>query len=285
MLKLVNNLTKKLLSVADNESQATFEVWLFLEKVTQQSRISLLARGYELSAAQQQELATMVAERVLENKPLAYILGDVPFAGISILVRPPILIPRPETEEMVLWIIETFKEYAHMPLVVLDMCTGSGCIALALAAAFPAWQLIGVDVNPAAIALAQENQRVLGLKNVKFEQGSLFDPGSWELPVDLVVSNPPYVNRAFLERVGSDVLKWEDHAALFAEHEGWAFYDALIDVAKRLMSNKTSIKPHVIMEFGVDQANMGQYLLDRGCESIEVKHDAAGLNRWAGCRI
>lgn len=285
MLHLVNDIAKKLLPIVNDQGQAIFEAWLLIEKAAQLPRALLIAQFRSLTAMQEKKLATLVAQRVEDKMPLAYVLGDVAFAGISLVIRPPILIPRPETEEMVLWVIERFKHRAQESLVVLDVCTGSGCIALAIATAFPSWSVIGIDINSLAIDLAQENQQLLKLSNVRFEVGSLFQSQQWAVPADLIISNPPYIDRARIDRVTNDVLAWEDHQALFAESSGWVFYEGLINLSKRIIKYSTSDTPHVIAEFGVDQENMGQYLFDNGCRSIEIKNDIAGLNRWAGWQI
>jgi release factor glutamine methyltransferase len=186
---------------------------------------------------------------------------------------------------MVLHVISLFTGVAHQPLRVLDMCTGSGCIGLALAAAFPAWRVLGIDINPAALALAQENKRELGLINIEFELGSLFNPEPWARTFDLIISNPPYINHASRQLMSNDVLEWEDPNALFADNDGAIFYDKLISLAYRCLSPAQGELPGLVMEFGVDQKNMAEYLLDKGCRSVKIHNDSAGLARWAGCQI
>lgn len=285
MLQILNKLIQQLLPVAGSEQQAQFEAWLLLEKVTGKSRVVLLAHKVSLTSAQQQHLDELVSDRVQKNKPMAYILGNVPFANLSLIVRPPTLIPRPETEEMVLWIIEQFQDVANEPLRVLDACTGSGCIALALAATFPAWQVVGIDISTEALALAEENRQALGLSNVTFQQQSLFEDGPWLQPLDLIVSNPPYIAYASRHLVGEDVLAWEDERALFADGEGWVFYERLVQLAKRNAQDDATTKPNLIVEFGVDQHSMKQFLLNHCATSIQLCNDSAGLKRWAGTRI
>lgn len=281
---MINNLIKKLEAIAGSTEQAQYEAWLLLEKITGLSRVILLVKGQPLTLGQQKALDELVEQR-LQGKPLAYILGDIPFAGITLAIRPPILIPRPETEEMVAWVINRFAQYRDEPIVVLDMCTGSGCIALALAAAFPAWQIVGVDINPAAVELAQENKNMLALNNVSFILGSLFNSVMWARPFDFIVSNPPYISEFSCSLVGKDVLAWEDKGALFADDNGYAFYHELIAQAKKLITVPHEDRLHLIFEFGVDQKDMAQYLSQKGCRSIEIHKDCAGVNRWSGCQI
>lgn len=285
MQQILIDLAQKLLPAAQTLQQARTEAWLLLEKVTGKNRTTLLTTTAPLSLAQHKQLNELVDERVKTNKPLAYILGTVPFGDLTLLIRPPILIPRPETEEMVYWIIKKFSAHAKEPLIVFDLCTGSGCIALALAAAFPCWNIIGIDINPVAINLAEENKKLAGLNNVTFKQGSIFTPSNWATPCDLIVSNPPYINRQSINLVGHDVLAWEDEQALFADKEGWAFYEAIAQLGKQILAPQNIKHPNLIWEFGVDQTIMDIFLRQSGYRSIEINKDCAGLNRWAGSQV
>ena len=278
-------LAQKLLPAAKTVQQARSEAWCLLEKTTGKSRASLLATTTSLTKEQQEQLNTMVDERVNDNKPLAYILGTIPFVNLELLTRPPILIPRQETEEMVCWIIKTFAAHAQEPLVVFDLCTGSGCIALALAKAFPRWHITGIDINPAALALAEDNKKLTGLHNVTFKQGSIFAPNDWATRCDLIVSNPPYINRASINLVGHDVLAWEDENALFANNNGWAFYEEIAQLGKQILTPTNTSHPNLIWEFGVDQVIMDKFLLQSGYRSVEINKDSGGLDRWAGCQV
>lgn len=284
-MQLVSKFAQKLMPAVLNEQQAFFEAWLLIEKATGKKRVSLLAHNQVLTPSQVNQVEQWIVERVEHKKPLAYILGNVPFGAITLAIRHPILVPRPETEEMAAWIIEQYRMRAQEPLVVLDLCTGSGCIALALAHAFPAWKVIGVDSNPAAIELADENRRALKVENATFYQASVFEEGVWRQSCDLIVSNPPYINQSSRDLVSPEVLAWEDEKALFADDEGWAFYELLVKLA-RLLVRPTSLSiSTLIFEFGADQDSMEEFLLNRGCRSIEIHRDAAGIKRWAGSQV
>ncbi len=289
MLRRVRDLAEKLLSVAQTEDQAVFEAWVLLEKVTGKRRVDLLVSAKLLTRAEEEDLAQCVQARVVDGCPLAYVVGTVPFTGLTLFVRQPILIPRPETEEMVCWIIETFKNYADKPLRILDMCTGSGCIALALAHAFPAWSCVGVDISAAAIALAQDNKKLIQAGNVDFLQGSLFDELPYKNEFDLIVSNPPYVGRESEHRVGKDVLQWEDHGALFASEGGMAFYRELLVKAPSLLKKKSILveknKPRLVFEIGIDQQDIESFCSVRGAHEIAVFCDSDGIGRWVGCLV
>lgn len=281
MQQLLIELAKKLLPAAQTLSQARAEAWHLLEKVTGLSRATLLTSTTPLTPDQEALLADLIDDRVKNHKPLAYILGTIPFVNLTLLTRPPILIPRPETEEMVTWIIKKFAAHANEPLIVFDLCTGSGCIALALAAAFPRWHITGIDINPAAIDLAEDNKKLTGLHNVAFKKGSIFAPAAWATQCDLIVSNPPYVSTASTHLVGRDVLAWEDPQALFAKNEGWAFYEEIIRIGKHILAPQNTSHPTLIFEFGVDQQKMDEFLSKNSCQSIKTHQDHAGIKRWA----
>ncbi|PIA15810.1 S-adenosyl-L-methionine-dependent methyltransferase [Coemansia reversa NRRL 1564] len=180
-------------------------------------------------------LRQAVSDRVDRHKPLQYIIGDQPFGNAKIGIRPPVLIPRWETEEWVLRLTNMIKEQqdtcrtgqlpAHMK--ILDACTGSGCIALGLACELPANSacVTGVDISPDAIALARDNleRNTHSLKNtVNFHRvdlqspKALYDLREMETQWHMLVSNPPYVTAAEYEQLEPDVRDWEDVRALLA---------------------------------------------------------------------
>ncbi|KAJ2738220.1 hypothetical protein H4R23_001296 [Coemansia sp. Cherry 401B] len=182
------------------------------------------------SSVQWAWLRQAVSDRVEKNKPLQYILGNQPFGKASIATRPPVLIPRWETEEWMLKLSELInstraEQAGNQPLRILDACTGSGCIALGLACELAAdsARITGVDNSPHALALAADNlaRNAKQLRNkVDFHELDLQSPGAlarlqahgpqW----DMVVSNPPYVTPAEYAQLEADVRDWEDMRAL-----------------------------------------------------------------------
>lgn len=278
--KRINEIKQRLLAVVQDPDQAAYEAWLLLEKATGLSRVALLTSCKNILPEQQVRLDELLHERIDLKKPLAYVLGTVFFSDLELFVQPPILIPRPETEQMVEWITEKFKNRANDSLLVFDLCTGSGCIALALAARFPAWRVIGVDNNPQAISLAEKNKASLGILNAAFIQASIFDD-DWLLECNLIVSNPPYVSKLSEHLVSTDALAWEDHNALFAANGGWVFYDRLLELAKKVVRPHADL-PSVVFEFGVDQQEMREYLIKNGFSKAFECKDMAGISRWAG---
>lgn len=175
-------------------------------------------------------------------RPIQHICGYTDFCGLRIQVSPDVLIPRPETEEMVLHVRRLIADSTlrASSLRVLDLCSGSGCIALSLKSFFADAVVCGVDISPKAVEMAQHNARRLELE-VQFNQGDvLADIPS--LPVsefDLIVSNPPYVMDSEREVMQSNVLDYEPHLALFVpDRDPLLFYRAIADYAAAHLSRK-----------------------------------------------
>lgn len=168
-----------------------------------------------------QDLATYERQvvRVCAGEPAQYVLGHAPFYGREFRVTPATLIPRQETEELVEWILETTTDTA---IRVLDVGTGSGAIALSLAAERPDWQLTATDISVAAVQVAQTNAQRLNV-DVTFKVGDLLAPVMGQR-FDIIVSNPPYIDRTELPEMDESVKRFEPQNALFAANHGLAFY-------------------------------------------------------------
>jgi release factor glutamine methyltransferase len=167
-----------------------------------------------------------VQQRLLQGEPVQYVLGKAEFCGRLFRVAPGVLIPRPETQELCQWILS-----ASAPSRILDIGTGSGCIACTLAAAWPTAAVTAWDVSADALAIARENAR-LGNVSVSFEQVDIFQPRTSEW--DLIVSNPPYICEK--ERVSMDrhVLDHEPSIALFVpDDDPLLYYRAIAQYARR----------------------------------------------------
>lgn len=163
--------------------------------------------------------------QLAQHRPAQYILGYAYFSEMALKVDERVLIPRSETEELVELILEENQEPS---LRVLDLCTGSGAIALALKKARPSWEVSASDISEKAIDLAKENANVQHL-DIDFQVSDLFDAISEEF--DIIVSNPPYISPTDHKEVGHNVLAYEPHLALFAEEEGYAIYRQIIEKA------------------------------------------------------
>ena len=212
-----------------------------------------------------------IQEQLLAHKPAQYIIGNSDFHGLTLKVDERVLIPRPETEELVELIL---SENPEKPLSVLDIGTGSGAIALALANSRPDWQITASDLSNDALALAAENAQSCGL-NLTFVQSDCFDAISGKF--DIIVSNPPYISEADKNEVGLNVLTSEPHMALFAEEDGYAVYRKIAEQAEEHLTEKGKI----YLEIGYKQGGGVRELFKNSFpqKRIRVLQDQFGKDR------
>lgn len=218
---------------------------------------------------------------VLELKnmvPLQYILGKADFYGMVLQVNPAVLIPRPETEELVDWVIKDNKD---KNVSILDVCTGSGCIALALKKNLPMATLTGVDFSVKALEVAIENAHELNM-DIEFVKGDALklalsiNPSDY----DIIVSNPPYVIVGEKQFMKKNVLEYEPHEALFVpENDPLLFYKAIGYFVKKSKRNAT-------LYFEINETK-GKELIallgDMGFKDITLRKDINGKDRMIKC--
>ena len=176
--------------------------------------------------AEEKQFVEEIYQQLAAHKPAQYIIGQAVFYGMQLKVDGRVLIPRPETEELVELILADNHEEN---LKILDIGTGSGAIALALAKNRPAWSVTAADISQEALALASENAKNQNLQ-IFFKKSDCFTE-IYE-KYDIIVSNPPYISRADESEVGLNVLHSEPHLALFADEDGLAIYRRIAEDAK-----------------------------------------------------
>ncbi|MER0123257.1 peptide chain release factor N(5)-glutamine methyltransferase [Streptococcus sp. ZJ93] len=196
-----------------------------------------------------ENLLELIFQQLAHHYPAQYIIGKADFHGLELMVDPRVLIPRPETEELVDLIL---AENPTENLSVLDIGTGSGAIAISLVKAQPNWKVTATDISLDALAVAQENahKQQVQLSFIKSDVWENIDG-----PFDMIVSNPPYIAREDVEEVGLNVLHSEPHIALFADEDGLVIYR---QIAKRAAEFLTE-KGKVYLETGYKQ---GQQVKD-----------------------
>ena len=174
-----------------------------------------------------------VVKRLQANEPFQYIMGEVHFADLNLKIDQRALIPRPETEELIDLILKLDEPFE----CILDLCTGSGCMALALQSKFLNAQVLGIDLSEDAIALARENALQTKL-DVEFVIGDVLQ---WQ-PVqafDLIVANPPYIPEQEAKLMAANVLDFEPHMALFVpDHDPLMFYKRIVAIANASLQSK-----------------------------------------------
>jgi release factor glutamine methyltransferase len=229
-----------------------------------------------LSADETNQYHSFVHERA-DGRPTQYITGHQEFWGLDLLVSEAVLIPRPETEHSVEAALELARAKSSVKKIV-DVGTGSGCIALALAKELPHHEIHATDISEAALAIAQENAERLGFPRVQFRKCDLLtgtDPGSY----DLVVSNPPYVGKDEPEKVQKIVRDWEPHVAVFGGATGLEIYERFVPQAFH------ALRPGgwLVMEIGYSIEQPIRDLLGAWSE-VEIKQDLQGIPRVAIAR-
>jgi len=252
---------------------------LVIERILGLSRADRVLRASE-SIEREKELELLdILERLKLEEPIQYILGKTEFYGLELTLNPHVLIPRPETEELVRWILDSTENKAPR---ILDLGTGSGCIPLALKNELPKAAVFGVDKSIEALDLARHNSKMLHL-DVEFRR---FDILKDSLPesefFDILVSNPPYVR--FSERVymKANVLKYEPEMALFVtDADPLIFYRRIIEIGSTHLSDKGLLFFEINEEYGQEILEL---LRDKGYAEIELRRDLNGRERMIKAR-
>lgn len=253
----------------DGEAQAI--VFLVLEKLFGLSRTDVLMGGLERLTAEQTAELEQVMLRLERGEPVQYVLGVADFDGMTLGVAPGVLIPRPETEELVEWIAEDFK-FAKR-LRILDIGTGSGCIALSLARRFTDASVTAWDISDDALRIASANAERLGL-DVEFKKRDALCTEVAEADVanyDIIVSNPPYICEKERVDMDNNVLQHEPETALFVpDNDPLLFYRAISDLAQKMLRSGGGLYFEINREYGKETAGMMSAM---GFDSVELRKD------------
>ncbi|KAJ3759136.1 S-adenosyl-L-methionine-dependent methyltransferase [Lentinula raphanica] len=227
-----------------------------------------------------------LVQRRLNHEPLQYIIGTQPFGPLhNLRVRPPVLIPRPETEDWVIRLAEHLSSSSSgRPLSLLDLGTGSGCIPLSLCHLCPNIVATGIDISPHATRLANENAEVCGIPHFRFKAflGDFVHPGfpkaeAISPPYDVLTSNPPYITPDDYLRLSDDVAKFEDPTALIGGSDGLAFYRVIASLVAR--QGFLSPKATVALEVDHSQADIVSDMLGPAGFKTSIWLDPWGKKR------
>lgn len=216
---------------------------------------------------------------LLNDMPLQYALGSTNFYGLTLKVGPGVLIPRPETAELVDLIV---KENEKDDLRVLDLCTGSGAIALALARNLPFSRVTALDISPEAIATTKENADSLKVK-LNIIQEDVFTPVFPSRSFDIIVSNPPYVDESEKEDMEANVLNYEPHIALFVpDNDPLRFYKRIAEIAQNSLAEGGKLYFEINPRHAAELTSM---LKGLGFLDVEILKDSHGKERFATAQI
>ena len=269
---------EELLRQSGVEDAATEALFMVASACNEKPSVLLTVRDEKLEDSVKELLKGWLERRIL-REPLQYILGETEFYGYPIKVTPDVLIPRPETEEIVDEAVKALKGVKNP--IVLDLCAGSGCIAVAIAKDIRGSRVIAIDASPKALAIAEENALLNNVeKSITFLEGDLFaslKASGFEFSFDLIASNPPYIKTGDIEALPPEVRLHEPRAALDGGTDGLTLIKRIIaDAPKYLKPGKA-----LLMEIGFGEAEeVKRIVSDTGLyRSFEIKKDLEGVER------
>lgn len=247
---------------------------LLSEDILNMKRITISQNLYAVVSGKKYEKFQKAITRLKNYEPIQYILGNTEFYGLLFQVNPSVLIPRPETEELVGWIIDDCKD--KQDISILDIGTGSGCIAVTLAKHLPTAKVYALDVSENALKLAKVNATNNEVE-VEFIEADILDGDLGNMQFDVIVSNPPYVREKEKEAMSANVLNHEPHLALFVKDD-----DALLFYRKITEISESILKPNGQLYFEINE-NLGQrtkeLLANNSFNNIELKMDIFDKDR------
>ena len=285
----------------EQETAAIFD--LLVAHVSGFSSRELLLKGISTEVQDEFTLLNYLSE-LKRGKPVQYLMGETVFFGLRFLVNSSVLIPRPETEELVAWVIEGCKDLAA--LKIIDIGTGSGCIAVSLKKYIVGSTVLGVDISKEALETAKSNA-LLNEVDVKFYQADVLDTAfsllddfplaanalidsnryddgcQVEAKYDVIVSNPPYITPGEKLQMHQNVMDHEPHLALFvSEERPLVFYEAIADFAKARLKSNGMLFFEINEHLGKETVEM---LSNKSFVDIELRKDMQGKDRMIRCSL
>ena len=265
------------LSSINDSGEAESFFYLILEEKRQLKRIDLALNPDLTFSDDEIQLWNSILDSLKKEIPIQYLLGKTSFYGLDFEVNLAVLIPRPETEELVEWIIKCNSKIERLKdLKILDIGTGSGCIAISLAKNIVNAEVFAIDVSEKALATAQKNAEINQVK-VTFLEKNILETDDLELQFDIIVSNPPYVRELEKQEIKRNVLDHEPHLALFVEDDNaLVFYRKIAELAQKNLSQNG------LLFFEINQY-LGKEMLDllekMNFKNIELRKDIYGNDR------
>jgi release factor glutamine methyltransferase len=254
---------------------------LVISEVTGLSKAKIKAFPEKELTTQQTEELEKILNRLQTGEPVQYIFGHTEFYGLPLKLNPSVLIPRPETEELVKWLLTSVNDDKLDVSNILDIGTGSGCIAIALKKNLPRVNVLATDVSTEALETATPNAD-MNKVDIKFIAADILSseveiPGIGSSKFDIIVSNPPYVTQHDKTLMHQNVVDFEPHTALFApENDPLVFYDAIADFAKKALSTKGLLFLEINENLGNETVEL---LKDKGFKKVVLTKDMSGRDR------
>jgi len=248
--------------------------YLMIEKITGFSRTEIIVNKNTHFSVEQHHVIESFIEKLKKNIPIQYILGETEFYGLCFTVNESVLIPRPETEELVDWI--RTENDRNSALKILDIGTGSGCIAISVKHEFPNSAVSAFDISEEALETAQSNADLNKLK-VHFSKVDILHTDNLEQKWDIIVSNPPYILENEKTNMEANVLEHEPHLALFVpDNDPLLFYRQITLFAQKHLNNNGKLYFEINRQFGAETIDL---LNKFGFTNVELRKDISGNDR------
>ena len=260
-----------------DEGEAESFFYLILEEKHQLKRIDLALQPDLVLSENEINNWNILLEQLKKEIPVQYLLGKTSFYGLDFEVNPNVLIPRQETEELVQWIIESSNEKAKsQKLKIVDIGTGSGCIAISIAKNIAHSKVFAIDVSENALATAQKNAEINNVK-VTFLNKNILETSDLEQQFDIIVSNPPYVRNLEKQEIKKNVLENEPHLALFVDdNDALIFYKKIAELALLNLSENGALYFEINQYLGKE---MIELLEKMNFKNVELRKDIYGNDR------
>lgn len=267
---------RSLLSSIYPDGEARAIAFLVFEDAFGVSRMDVYADKVRQFSEDERERLQRMSQLLSNGVPVQYVLGHCRFHGHTFSVSPAVLIPRPETEELVDWVVEEVMKQGLRTPRILDAGTGSGCIAVSLKMALPKAEIVAWDISEDALAVARENAHRLQT-DVTFCKVDMLRPFEQRATFDVIVSNPPYICQSEEKEMERNVTEHEPHTALFVpDSDPLQFYRALCGHAKQLLSSGGSLMVELNRAYGEATAKLFK---ESGLRDVELRKDAFGNDR------
>ncbi|WP_310594816.1 peptide chain release factor N(5)-glutamine methyltransferase [Flavobacterium sp.] len=251
--------------------------YLILDAKHQLKRVDLALQPNLVFSITELETWNLILDQLKKEIPIQYLLGTTHFYGLEFEVNPNVLIPRPETEELVDWIIESQNsEVRTQKLKILDIGTGSGCIAISLAKNLPNSEVFALDVSEHALATAQRNAESNQVA-IQFIHQSILETEDLRHQFDIIVSNPPYVRDLEKQEIKKNVLDNEPHLALFVtDNDALLFYRKIVQLAQKNLSLTGQLYFEINQYLGQEMVAL---LKEMNFQNTELRKDVYGNDR------
>ncbi len=251
-------------------------VWWIMEELTRKNRAILLSNPNEIIFPEIENKLENIVNRLLNNEPIQYIFGETSWCGLQLKVNSSVLIPRPETAELL-------DLVATAPRSILDIGTGSGCIAIAMKKRFPNAEVYAIDISEKALDTAKENA-ANNNATIHFIQADILQQPTIDLRFDLIVSNPPYIAEKEQIEMDKNVLDYEPHNALFVpDNDPLVFYREISLFAKKHINPNGQLLFEINQRYGNETQELVQAIMTT--TRVDLLQDTYKNNRFISVRL